>query len=184
MLMVSISIEDNSVRLVIGDKKEFFYVKEDILCASSAYFDRALKGPWKEAQSRCFELPNESTSAFRRYINWLHSGSVTVLSDNNGSECFQLVEAYILADAFLDVNYENAVIKAIVKTTCPGPAEIALDFPRCPVVSLAYEHTMPRSPLRRILVDIWTWHGKQAIPQLKRHLPTGFVCDLTEGFWG
>ncbi|KAF2500821.1 hypothetical protein BU16DRAFT_523571 [Lophium mytilinum] len=50
-----------------------WYLPEDLLCQTSAFFRAACKGAFKEAQERLISLPEDEPEIFELFIQWLFS---------------------------------------------------------------------------------------------------------------
>lgn len=155
---------DRAVAIVVGEEKRIFDVHEDLIRASSAFFDRAMAGPWKEAQDRTVSLPDDDPEIFALYVHWLYYGTLPVCCDEPGlpgnAEYLALVKAYILGDKILDYSFQNAAIEAMVEKSHSTAQDGKRWYPVGEVIEFAYDHTNPSDLLRELLVDMYASYGK------------------------
>ncbi|ROW16192.1 hypothetical protein VPNG_01765 [Cytospora leucostoma] len=101
------------VSLKVGDTT--FYVHKDIIIKDSAYFDRALNGPFKEGQSQSIEFEDIPSWAIAEYLRIKQESShvpdykLRGTHHIEGRQCLyplvRLMELWQLADRFLDTKF-------------------------------------------------------------------------------
>lgn len=88
---------------------KYFTVHEELVRASSPFFEAALGRDWQEAAERIVNLPDDRPAIFQLYIQWLYSGQMFCqvqgdkaqqlgngVQTNNECDCFE--QSFILAD--------------------------------------------------------------------------------------
>ena len=71
------------VRLLVGPDKTEVMAFSQILALTSDFFDAALSSQMREAQTRCFELPDQDPEAIRELLDYINPGSDTALTKEN-----------------------------------------------------------------------------------------------------
>lgn len=88
-----------------------FHVHKDVLTLDCAYFDKALNGPFLEAQSQSINLDDISSESFGLYVDILYKFTADFrnldmlkgrLGSNNGYSWRELLEIWKLSDRFLN----------------------------------------------------------------------------------
>ncbi|TIA70514.1 hypothetical protein D6C76_07502 [Aureobasidium pullulans] len=120
--------------------------------------------------------------AFEVYTEWVYSGHVfkkKLRDDEGGAKFLSYGQAYILGEKLLDHDFKNEVLDTLLTEILSG-AKIDLTL-----ATLVYEGTTKTSPLRRLLVDIYTWYGHKdwlKYGNNKSHAPLSFLSDLSAAF--
>jgi hypothetical protein len=126
----------NVVKVLVDNDKHQFFVRQDIICALSKLF-RAMvpfaKG--QEATENVVRLPSTSNNAFRTYLHWLKTRTVSLniwfdrpgrtleLTESEGLQAY--IDIYVLAENFDDRKLRNHVMRIFIKNchylrTIPG----------------------------------------------------------------
>lgn len=79
--------------------------------------------------------------------------------DQVPSETAILVSLYVFGEKIQDVSFRDAVIDALVHAVSTPDKEGRLWYPSGSTISAAYEGTPSGSPLRKLLVDFFVFHG-------------------------
>lgn len=66
---------ENTISVLVGDKKQLFTVYKDVICASSKFFKAACSERWIEGKEKKISLPEVEPALFRSYVAWLYSGN-------------------------------------------------------------------------------------------------------------
>ncbi|EME86766.1 uncharacterized protein MYCFIDRAFT_194727 [Pseudocercospora fijiensis CIRAD86] len=53
----------NPLKVLVGPKEDVFFIHEDVICASSAFFKAACSNTWKENQEKTVKLPTADPNA-------------------------------------------------------------------------------------------------------------------------
>ncbi|TID17933.1 hypothetical protein E2P81_ATG10904 [Venturia nashicola] len=134
-------------RVFVGDDPEPYTVHHDLIAASSEFFNRALKGEFKEKDGDV-KLSHQDTSTFAAYHKWLYTNAF----EPSGRDHDHHFELYFLGDVVQDERFRNSVIDLIIK--------VVADTGTYPVISslivVAFENTPKSSKLRQLLIDFWT----------------------------
>ncbi|CAH0030527.1 unnamed protein product [Clonostachys rhizophaga] len=174
------------IEVIVGAEKHApFTIHENVICASSQFFKKAMSGDWSESRSRSVRLADEDPEIFHIYTQWLYHDTFPVQIDSPGvkgnAEYLLLAKAYVLGDLLQDGNFKDAVLDAMIEKTTSRLSDGKTLFPVGPVIRHIYDNTMESSEARRLLVDLYTQHGqgdwlrKQACPE---DLPKEFLYDL------
>jgi hypothetical protein len=126
------SLSGETVKIIVGTNPSVtFSVEENLICAASDYFKRAMSKGWIEAQQRTVRLEEDSPNIFRIYLHWLYRGTIPAESaagiehyseflDHEWSEWMQLAKAYVLGDTLQDGDFADAVIDAMIEKSGQG----------------------------------------------------------------
>ncbi|THZ57372.1 hypothetical protein D6C86_07158 [Aureobasidium pullulans] len=146
-----------------GEDTTLFGIHQNILEHCSPFFQALLNedipiGIKTEMETRpVSEIRFEGDiEAFEVYTEWVYSGRVfkKKLRDDEGSAKFlSYGQAYILGEKLLNHDFKNEVLDTLLTEILSG-GKIDLTL-----ATLVYEGTAKTSPLRRLLVDIYTWYG-------------------------
>ena len=158
---------------------------EDIICASSDFFKKAINGPWKESNERLISLSHEEPDIFAIYLNWLYRGTLPTRIDEPGlignEEYLKLAKAYGLADRLLDQAFKNAVMDAFIDKTSSKTSDGHRWYPVGSVIRCIYENTPESSKGRTLLVDIYAENARKdwlTDWATREDLPKQFLLDL------
>lgn len=165
---------------MVGDEKKTFRVHENLVRASSPFFEKALNGPWKEASERTVALPLDTSEAVEIYVYWLYYRTIPALGDDEDcqSQYTCLFEAYILGEKLLDLDFHNTVVDAIIeRSTTPVPNG-NLWYPDDELIIYAYANSSPSAPIRELMVDIYLYHGHSAWFEGSHDLSGPFLLKL------
>ena len=177
-----------------GGAMESFSVCADALIDRSPFFPRVLSGDWKEAEERHIKLRDDDVDTFTLYLDTVHGNDLFSNPDftsprqspdsklraqfdrRNG-----LLKLWVFAEKISDVRAKNASLTAYMK--CIWGLVSARYFwlePTPQEITTIYEGTMPRSPMRRLVLDMY------ALPEVvgalldkKRECPQEFLYDMT-----
>ncbi|UKZ78420.1 hypothetical protein TrVFT333_006160 [Trichoderma virens FT-333] len=144
-----------------------------------------MKAYWETSNSGSIALKEEDPEVFEVYLHWLYFETLPVKNDNPGLEgnieYVQLAKAYALGEFLQDVNFKDAVLDAILIKSRSAASDGLNWYPVGPAIRHIYEGTPESSAARRLLVDMYTYHGlgewltKWAN---KDDLPKQFLLDL------
>ncbi|RDW92788.1 BTB/POZ domain-containing protein [Aspergillus mulundensis] len=177
-----------AVRIYVGSEAQEFCIHETYARMYSAFIDKALSGPWKEATERKIHLPADEPEIFVLFLCWLYGGTIATENYEEGKrvvdvEYMELAKAYVLGDKLMSTGFCNSVIDAICEkldqeTNCDNPMSAKL--PGRDVIQFIYENTLVDAPIRKLMVDIWWNHMKSRSLAEKTDiaLPQPFAVDL------
>lgn len=168
-----------------GDKIQTFDVHESLITGRSLFFKKAVSGTWREAQDRLVNLPEDEPATFRCYLHLLYTNTLAIMSGSlpktfhEGDEVFGLVKLYVLAEKLQDVDTKNIVLEATMLSYQKDKRGISDYVPKVQEVRIVYTGTTSGSPMRKLLVDLYTYRAR-LIPNLKvdNHWPSDFVQEL------
>lgn len=158
------SLSGRSVEVVVGaEEPTTFSVHEDLICKASDFFQKAMSGSWKESSTRSIRLESHDSETFQVYLHWLYYHVLPVRVDSPGldgnAEYLQLAKAYVLGDMFLDGDFKDAVIDAIIDKSTSKASDGQYWYPVGPVIRYIYDNTLHPSKARSLLVDLYTASG-------------------------
>lgn len=158
-------------------------IHKDLICAHSKFFAAACSESWLEGQTKVVTLRERAPVDFQAYVVWLHTHTVAVQPDpaamtselrKKWAQNVLLIRLYLLGEFIGDLQLRNHVMKSLLelKATFPAP-----DF-----IRHIWDHTIPKNPLRRMLVDkaIMCTERASITDRIERY-PEGFVQDLAVG---
>jgi hypothetical protein len=137
--------------------------------------------PLENVVSHTIDLKGPFVVAFRLYTEWIYSGHIqkrflqveTSVADDKSYH--NMVHAYVLGETLEDHNFKNATVDCLLDTI-HDRAWVDLTLP-----NLIYSTTSSRSPLRRLMVDLFIlfghedWWGRDAVGAMS---PT-FASDMS-----
>ncbi|KAF2129932.1 hypothetical protein P153DRAFT_356604 [Dothidotthia symphoricarpi CBS 119687] len=180
------------VRVEVGvdDHFKVFTVHAEFLTARSLFFKKALSGGWKEAEERIVRLPEDDTDTFILYLHYLYKSELPIEPDpvpsgySGVEEYIKLAKLYVFAEKMQDIPCKNAIIKALVSRIY-----MKRDSGRWYAFStfstrVIYKGTLPGSPARRLLVDVFTYNAEDSWIAGSSAWPEEFVRELAISLLG
>lgn len=186
-----------AVKIRVGDSEKYqdFVAHESFLTSRSEFFRLALKKEWKEAESRLVKLPDDDPYIFAIYLNVVYTGHVNTvrmpqeevkaLDEHTfrvhlANEYRDLLHLYILAEKLQDIEAKNAAITAVVEVAQVTSGEGTWMAPGLSVADIVYEGTPEGSPLRRLLIELFSGLPVSYIlcEVHKREYHTDFIKDI------
>ncbi|KAE8371695.1 hypothetical protein BDV26DRAFT_121266 [Aspergillus bertholletiae] len=166
-------------RINVGVDDTPFDVHIELLCDHSPYFDALYEERTKKSIADCaISFPDDDPDAFSVLVSWMYRGDITVdLSRANMLFGFKL---WVLAGKFSMAELQNTVM-AFCKARIDASngalfCELAIDY--------VYSNTLPKSPLRLLVVDTWVQNATQSRflrrKDLRREFLEDFCCALIE----
>lgn len=180
-----------------------FTIHKHVLTQHSPYFHKALRPPWTEAGTQRIELHKDDSNfvdTFPAYCNYVYQNSahqieiVTALIDflpvelrlsigtrsrpyQNWRRTLYLARLWVMVDRFMDFGCCDVVAIALGRLTLENP----VDSLNGQVLRYVYDNTLPKSPLRKLIIDIVTF-----LSGWKTHAwadaPTEFLLELVTAF--
>lgn len=152
--------------MVVGSEEKAFSVHENLIRASSIFFDKALSGNWKESHERVIKLPEDEPEVFAIYVHWLYFRTFAVFRGKPDAlesvDHLRLAKAFVLGDKLLDQEVQDAVMDAFVESMSTPDKNGHLWYPTGPTVGYAYENTNSSAPIRELLLDASTLHSNSS----------------------
>ncbi|KAF2279433.1 uncharacterized protein EI97DRAFT_412463 [Westerdykella ornata] len=184
------NLSGRSIEVVVGLEPPIpFSVHENLICASSDFFRKAMEGDWKESKQLLVCLEDDDPDTFLVYLHWLYRGTLPVRIDEPGplmnSEYLQLAKAYILGDKLQDGDFKDVVIDAMIDKCKSTASDGHRWFPVGPVLRCMYKNTPTSSKARRLLVDIYVHHGPghwTSDGAEQDEIPKDFLYEVTMAF--
>lgn len=144
-----------------------------------------MKSYWGTSITGSLTLKEEDPEVFEIYLHWLYCETLPVQNDNPGSEgnteYAQLAKAYVLGEMLQDVNFKDAVLDAILIKSRSKVSDGQTWFPIGAPIRYIYEGSPESSAARRLLVDLYAYHGKAEWLthwENKDDWPKQFLLDL------
>lgn len=172
------------IQVLVGKQLEPFTIHRDLATASSAVFEKACNGKWKESES-VLRLPDEKPDTFAQYVYWLYSGKLEISTDLGNdksnqkvkfSEAFvPLSDLYVMGDMLLCRGLKNAIIdKVITLANKNGRFPIGMR-------ERYFEKTTPECALQRLLVDFLVYESEPEGAIEQRMGPPTFWFKVVKG---
>ncbi|MCJ1476660.1 hypothetical protein MMC13_005328 [Lambiella insularis] len=156
-----------TVKIRDDQNVESFIIHKELLGHYSAWFRSRIT----EAKDE-FNLTKCSPQIFRRFEHWLYRQTL----EDDGSDFFTFANLYILGEKFGVPNLQNAATNMIFKTMMLRREYISFESKQ---VSIIWEYTKEKSPLRRLLVDLIACNITPVeIDKYAPTYPTSFVIVL------
>jgi len=105
------------VTVLVGPSQSKFIVHKKLLIEASAYFAKAINGPWSEARSGVFELVLENAEAFELFIQWLYGPKIQACDNLDLQDL--LVHAWACGDRLQVPDFKNVVINMLFADWAP-----------------------------------------------------------------
>jgi hypothetical protein len=162
------SFEGAITTLAVGEEGVEYKVHETLLSERSEFFASASKAEWKEGQEHRIPLPDDTPSIVVLYVQWIYSGKIlsrTTPVEEEGAdeqECKNesafdlLISGFVFGEKIQDGNFKDAVIDALVHTVTTPNEKGVCWYPTKSWVDQAYVGTPEGSPIRRLLVDMYS----------------------------
>ncbi|PPJ52863.1 hypothetical protein CBER1_11312 [Cercospora berteroae] len=147
------------ILVVVGTNSvETFAIHKQLLAAKSEFVRLALQGNWREAKAGVISLPDDDPKTFEVYQAWLYDRKIYTdlwVDGIHDKESRQLMNAWVLGDKLLDTDFKDALMDALVGRLRDTQAFAGLRL----ATSFIYSKTPDGSAPRRLLTDIYTYHG-------------------------
>jgi hypothetical protein len=133
------------------EEKKDFVIHKSFAAQSSKFLRAALEGDWKEAREKRIPLPEAKVADFQVYTEWLYTGCIVGLDkDMTGARGATLVRLHILGDFLGDNLFSNTIIDNLILSIHSSGSSMSF---RRDTVDMAWDKTMPGSPLRKVLIQ-------------------------------
>jgi hypothetical protein len=163
------------ITVYVGPKRHEFKIHKLLVCTKSPYFDKCFNGNFAEAETAECCFPEDDSSAFEIFMNYLYTGQVPKdCSRITGSERTDtaLVSFYILADKLLLPNdAKTSTINSLI-SWCKDQKSIIGSAAGQWVLNSTPEDC----PLRRLVVDMVCWNHLFA-----NHVPDDSLQNFLTG---
>lgn len=135
----------------MGREKEDFCIHKGLISHHSTFFHAAFNGPFQEGMSGVVELPEEKSKTFEIVHAWLYSKQLTQNIDGEDVACTSsnAVMVYFFGDKYGMPGLCNAAVDRVIQ-------RYEKNGMRPQNFCKIYENTVAGSPLRRLLVAIYT----------------------------
>lgn len=152
-----------------------FHIHVHVLLASP-YFTTIIHPHWATAVTRFphpIDLHHIDSDIFALYAQWLYSHHL-----DKSVICYCWAEMYILGNNFQDVEFQDAVLEALMQE-----CEELGQYPTLEPIQIIYDETCEGAPVRELLVDMYYMHapfckGRKWVDKA----PVEFVRDLLARF--
>ncbi|OQO00692.1 hypothetical protein B0A48_13182 [Cryoendolithus antarcticus] len=153
------------VAVLIGPSGVPCKVHEDLICKTSKKFFRAACSErWAVSGDRIVRLVDEESAAFRLYIEWIYTKDIDFEENtlNGKFVTTRAIEAFLLENRPEDVKYRNYMILQLHDSWDEAsPLDLRINLaPTQSDISTAYDHTLTKSVLRKVLVDSTVAFGR------------------------
>lgn len=171
--------------MVVGPDQYEHTIHRDLLCDNSPYFSTATKDCWKGDEEGRIPLPNDDPAVFALYIQWIYRRRIFCrqeMGDTGGNreEIGLLIEAFVLGEKLQDQAFRDAVVDCLIDAVDTPDGQDKQWYPSPGAIDRAYRGTPEGSPLRRLLVDMYFFHGRREWLDEATH--ADFLKDLAGEF--
>jgi hypothetical protein len=181
-------VKSRPVTVLVGKSEDEFFIHEELVRASSTFFEDALSKDWEEKQERMVRLPGVDIEAFHIYVKWLYSGRFYAVKEGDkdinkrtGSrmdrELKRWSRCYELGNFLQDVDFKDAMIDVMIERMKEGNSGY-----RTRIAETLYTNSGPDSAHRIFAVDIVInlWHDEDLIADYLCHKshPVEYLNDL------
>ena len=136
--------------MYVGHKRKEYQVHKGLL-VSYEYWTQRLDSELTE-DSQTIHLPQESSTIWDLFVNWLYRGSLKDLCMENKNlekaQVMQYVRLYIKAEKWVIPVLQNKIMDKLTVWT-----DSIWDWSTCDMIDLIYYHIPEGSPLRSYVVD-------------------------------
>lgn len=133
---------------VIGKQKKGFTLHQSVATRSSKFFKAAMSRDWKGTQQKRVTLEEVKVSEFGSYLQGLSTNDHSFLEELH---MYDLARLYILGDFLDDSAFRTVMLKSLVQKAIHDNT-----YPDATIVAFVWDHTPETSPLRKIVVEMWT----------------------------
>lgn len=172
-------IGPDPVAVHVGEEGKIFLIHENVICANSEYFARALKKEWAEGENRQIHLRDTDPDVFAVWAKWLYTGRLcylrAVYEGQNKSffeEFDDWTDIYVLGDYLQDMDFKDAALDAHIE----GMLEYDKYIFKLP--KWIYEYTKKGSPHRKLAVDMYCQAWKRDDYTRDDDIPPEFFHDV------
>jgi hypothetical protein len=150
------------VKLDVGESRAPFDVHLELLCSCSPYFDHFFRKRTEEAlDNQAIHLPNFEIDTFAEIVLWMYRGEQSLRPLHKRTMHF-LLKLWLLAK-----DLEMARMQNSREILCPD------------AINLVYLQTLPSSPLRHFVVDVYIHRSKVDRNAINfQHAPRQFLEDI------
>ncbi|KAI8939493.1 hypothetical protein NX059_003264 [Plenodomus lindquistii] len=177
------------IQVLVGKdgKEQFFDVHEELITSRSAFFKAAMSGNWQESKERCVKLPEDDAPTFKLYLHFLYTGKIAITSEaldariEARDHIRTIARLYILAEKLQDVITRNATVEEMLEACRTPNSDGETYCMGTETVNIIYEGSPPGSPMRRLVVDIYTCRATKdwsQLFQLDNAWPRDFLPEL------
>jgi len=163
--------------IFVGLEQTKFIIHRHLLIEKSAYFQGAFYGDWDEARKGEMNLQWVIPYVFQVFAHWLYFQAIEFEDDKAWFR--MLSNAWLLGHNLRAPGFQNAIIDTLISRV-----KDTGDVTDVETINTIYNKTIPGSPLRRLLVDLFAW---QSDPDDEGHLAClssevdrVFLSDLAE----
>ncbi|KAF2827201.1 hypothetical protein CC86DRAFT_257742, partial [Ophiobolus disseminans] len=96
---------------------------------------------------------DEDLTVVEIYFKWLYSRNLPV---SNHTDHVQYSRLYVLGEKLMNEAFQNAVIDDYAEASHAQD-----EWPTRSAVRVIYDGTTTESPARRLLIDMYCWHGDE-----------------------
>lgn len=201
MAPVVIDTSDPTIRLT-PDNLTFVTAHRGLLIADSdyfaAYFGRSRTSHKKYVYGAstdaltisfkdCADCNTPSLEVLKMFTQWLYTRAILLPIENKFEG---LARAYIFGEKVMHKPFCDAVMDIFIDLHVSKRKTCFED-----VIPLVYDHTWEKSPLRKVLADIYAWNLEDGAEDGLGELPKEFLMDVlaamvkvrkphSEGWWG
>lgn len=134
-----------------------------MITSRSPFFKKAISGEWQESADRHVKLPEDEPAIFKIYLHFLYTGELALLpvGFEVSEEHTKLAKLYVLAEKLQDGEAKRTVLQTFLLSSRVGGL-FSKPYALGPeLVHIVYEGTPQGSPMRRLIVDLYTYRAEK-----------------------
>jgi hypothetical protein len=170
------------LKVIVGSKKQIFFINKDLICAESEFFKAACKKEWSAGRENTVTLAEDDPIIFGVFLVWLSTGDIEGMKellaakhvphdsdDESPENCArkekykQLASCFILGDSLQSTSFQNCLmdnICSLAKETDESGIPTVWDDDTLQTI---YDNTTATSPLRKFSLDSYLSEDQKAI---------------------
>ncbi|KAM0721339.1 hypothetical protein Q7P37_003043 [Cladosporium fusiforme] len=137
--------------LAVGEEGEEYKVHEALLSERSQFFASATKEDWEEGREHRVPLPDDTPDPAEEREEDKRS--------KNAHEFDLLISSFVFGEKVQDGDFKDAIIDALIHAVAMQDEAGKRWYPTGKWTTQAYSGTPEGSPIRRLLVDMYVFHG-------------------------
>lgn len=132
------------ITIYVGPERRVYTAHKDLLIARSPFFEKCLQSGFKEGKQNEVCAEEDVPEAFDLLVIWIYTETVTPLSDLARTKA--ALHAYMLADKYCMITFQNAIVDAMRERFAHCYVEIRL-------LALLQEYNGLCGKLKNLLLD-------------------------------
>ncbi|KAK4542383.1 hypothetical protein LTR36_006840 [Oleoguttula mirabilis] len=184
------SFDAEIITVFVGPCRNKLSVHGSHLGRTSDFFRAALKTQWKEGQAREVTLQDDDEKTVQMYLTFAYTGDIACKEEHadespdaaiHTREYSLLAHAYVFGEKYQDIRFKNAVLAAFIAKGRVQDVNDTYWYPTDTEIDVLYRGTPPKSPARRLMVDLHVAAGEPEWLDNESN-NADFILDLARKF--